>query len=204
MKLDAAKTSSIFSVMLLVFLFSAVAKAQTIQLTENDKFQIITEILKKQELKWDTAYSPLSKSRPKNTIYLLADNLPAVSFPPIKNVNFEVITQKEINDSTETISYYQFGDFEVKQDSVKVVFSRMSKRSEGKISDIRSSTPTYLVKRYTFDTAGHINDFHTGESIEYKGKKNLDGWKVKEHRVIVLGRYDPFGQTPSKYDGSRP
>lgn len=119
-------------IVLLAFLAvsSLVVYAQTTQLSESDKAQIITIILKNQKFR-DPEYPNAD-----HTVFLLADNISFELLPQIKDVEFVTITKKQIDEMKKTgVEFYSFSAFEVKEKTIEVTFGRDYVNSSAKYSN---------------------------------------------------------------------
>ena len=119
MKLNVKKQILIISSLAFLIISSLFVDAQTNQLSESDKAQIIATILKKQKFR-DPEYPDAD-----HTVYLLADDISFELLPQIKDIEFVSITEKQIDEMKKTgVEYYSFGEFEVKGKTVEVTFAR--------------------------------------------------------------------------------
>ncbi len=138
----------IFSLALVVF-SSLVVEAQTKQLAETDKAQIIATILKRQKFK-DPEYS---NADAEQTVYLLENNLSAEQLPKIKDIKFVLITEKQIDEMKKNgVEYYSFSEFEFTGKTVELAFSR-----------------EYI----------HYGKYANGNSTAYECRKVSGRWKVR-------------------------
>ncbi len=152
LKLNIKKQNSLALTVILVLFCSFIVSAQTRQLAENDKTQIIQAILKREDFKSPEVCCFDSKA--ENIVYLLAENISAEQLPKLKSIKFVLLTATEIEEKRKTgIEYYSFSEFEVRKSKVQVFFSRT----------------------FSDTTAREGN----GSTISYECRKVAEKWKIK-------------------------
>jgi hypothetical protein len=155
MKFNVKKQILIILSLALVVFSSVIVEAQTKQLAETDKAQIIATILKKQKLK-DPEYSAPDA---EETVYLLENNISAEQLPQIKNIKFVLITDNQVNEMKKNgVEYYSFSEFEFTGKTIEVTFSRK-----------------YI----------HYGKYAAGNSTYYECRKVSGRWKVRGGKPSV-------------------
>ena len=150
MKLNVKTQIFIAFASVLTFLSPTVIEAQTKQLSESNKSQIIAAILRKENFK----DSELSGDDTEKTIHLLAENISAKQVLQIKGKKFVFITQPQVDEMKKNgVEYYSFGEFEVRKSSVRVYFGR--------------------------DYIDFSSRQSNGSTVEYICRKVAGKWKVK-------------------------
>jgi hypothetical protein len=138
------------STLLLISLCPFVAEARVRSLTERDKAQIVGSILRRDNFRESETW----KDNAENTVYLLAESIPAMHLPQIKGIGFVLIKPGEVDEMKKTgVEYYEFSEFEVRKTSVRVFFRR-----------------TYI------NTSAREA---SGSAVEYTCRKVAGKWKVK-------------------------
>lgn len=102
----------------LIFLFPFFVNAQN-RVLSKDKAQIIKLIFKK----WKFKESDDIKDESETPIYLLNDNVSAEQIPIVKDINFVILNENQIDEMKKTgVKYYSFSEFTRNGKIVRVTF----------------------------------------------------------------------------------
>jgi len=122
MKFEVKNYFLVFLTLILVLPCSLNVQAQKRLLAARDKIQIVAEILKTEDF-FEDDYP--SETRKKKEVYLLVDNISSEHLPQIKNVEFVLLTKKQIERMKKTgVEYYSFSRFKIKRKTVQVKFNK--------------------------------------------------------------------------------